>query len=174
MKEWFEQNKPRLAWTVVVLAIIVAMFLGVTYPIPPAPVETPQFKVQPTGALYPVAQEQMVVQTLVVRGTQIPLPTATAQPTPTPGILYGNTPAAVMEICKTVNVIGQATVTFPGITTPQAVGPIELNNSALGNADYARFDKASGVVTIYTYRLVAQTPVAATTVVAVDVCAKGN
>lgn len=114
------------------------------------------------------------VAATVVNINSTPVYWATAIPTPTPEIYVGNTPAAVKEICKTVNVIGSATVTFPGITTPQAVGPITLNNSGLGNADYGTFVNASGVITIYTYRVVAQTPVAATTVVAVDVCAKGQ
>ena len=34
--------------------------------------------------------------------------------TPTPQILYGTTPAAVKEVCKTVNIVGAATVTAPG------------------------------------------------------------
>src|SRR4030066_1047942 len=102
-----------------------------------------------------------------VNGTPV-VPFSTPQPpyaytAPTAVVLYGNTPAAVKEICKTVNIIGSATVTFPGITTPQAVGPITFNDSGLGNADLATFGNASGVITINRVRNLSQTPVAAPT-----------
>ena len=90
----------------------------------------------------------------------------------TPQILYETSP--VKEVCRTVNITGTTAVTFTGITTPQAVGPITLNNSGIGNADLTTFTNTVGIVTINGYSVVAGTPVAVTTPVSVDVCVKGN
>lgn len=92
---------------------------------------------------------------------------------PTSMVRYGATPAAALEICKTVNVIGAATVTFPGISTPLAVTH-GVGEDPGGNVDIVSHTNSAGVVTLKTWRIVLNTPAAATTVVAVDVCAKGN
>lgn len=93
--------------------------------------------------------------------------------TATPALLYGNTPAAVKEVCKTVNITGSSTVIAPGITTPRAV-TYGMAADPVGNYNLVTHTNAAGVVTVKVWGLVAETPVANTTPVAVDVCIKGN
>lgn len=125
-----------------------------------------------TGTL--IAGAGVFTSSASIAGTPI-VPFVTPRPTTTPAIFYGATPAAVKEICKTVTITDTSlVVAFPGITTPQAVGPIAIDNVGIGNVDLVTFDKAAGIVTLYGFRVVAGTPVAVTTPVTVDVCAKGN
>lgn len=97
----------------------------------------------------------------------------TVVPTATPEILYGATPAAVKEVCKQVSVIGAATVTFAGISTPQAV-TYGVAADPGGNVDMVSHTNSAGVVTVKTWIVLAGTPAAATTAVPIDVCTKGN
>lgn len=91
----------------------------------------------------------------------------------TPILSYGTTPAAVREVCKTVNITGSSTVTAPGISTPRAVTH-GMNADPVGNYNLVTHTNSAGVVTVKVWGLVAQTPVANTTPVSVDVCIKGN
>lgn len=101
-----------------------------------------------------------------------PLASSSIQ-TPTPNLLYGNTPAAVKEVCKSVTIIGSATVTAPGISTPLAV-TYGSSVDPGGNVDYVSHTNSAGVVTVKTWKILSGTPAAATTAVPVDVCIKGN
>lgn len=82
----------------------------------------------------------------------------------------GATPVAAKVICKEVTVLGSATVTAAGITTPVAVTyGLGANPSANGNM--VNYVNAAGVVTVSVWGAVA-TP--ATTDVPVSVCITGN
>jgi hypothetical protein len=93
--------------------------------------------------------------------------------TPTPNVNFGATPAAAKWQCKQVNIIGSATVTAPGVTTPRAVTH-GIAGDPGGNVDVVSHVNASGVITVSTWRIVANTPVAATTSVPIDVCIIGQ
>lgn len=102
----------------------------------------------------------------------------TAQPTfaytaPTAELYVGATPAAAREQCKTVNVIGSATVTFVGISTPAAMSATFSGDPGV-NSDKLYTTTGSGVFTVFASLTTAGTPAPATTLVAVDVCGKGN
>lgn len=121
-----------------------------------------------------VAGDLVVTGVITTDGGYIgitPVATATAVT-----LHYGNTPAPAKVVCKSVTVLGAATVTAPGITTPQAVQ--QSLNADPGNTYWnSSHTNSSGVVTVKVWQNMLSgtvTPQAATTAVAMDVCIVGQ
>lgn len=73
-------SKAKMGWGIVAVVLVaVSVFLGVTYPIPPAPEETLS-----RGIGRPVQFKAISADSLVLAGTSQPLPTPTSWPTATP------------------------------------------------------------------------------------------
>jgi hypothetical protein len=113
--------------------------------------------------------------------TATAMPTSTPAPTATPQTNFLGATAGQHVYCSSQNVIGVATVNptsiaAAGITTPQAVIPA-FGGAHASNPDNISETHAGGGVSLYTWQQIVgatTTPVAATTVVAVDYCIVGN
>ncbi len=170
-KLWFNANRQVIAWAVVVCAIVIAAFLGVTYPMPPAPTPVPTNapQVQPTGALNPVFQQNIAVQTLTVRGTALPLPTAT------PYTAYLGYPAGYSIFCATNTITNTASYTSTTTSLGNSLvgGWCSVNQTATGDARTCNVVTSGITVTVNVLNS-ALTPASNATGASVFWCAVGR